>query len=76
MEGWGWGWGRAAGRDRSSGEDGGPGLGVGKGSREREIGSIGLTCTQCPFENKQQGPTVEHRELCSIFCDKLPGKRI
>ena len=24
--------------------------------------------------NNQQGPTVKHRELCSIFCNNLMGK--
>ena len=24
----------------------------------------------------QQGPTVEHRELCSMFCDRLDGKGV
>ena len=24
----------------------------------------------------QQGPAVEHRELCSVFCNNLNGKRI
>ena len=26
--------------------------------------------------DKQEGPTVQHRELYSIFCDNLEGKRI
>ena len=26
--------------------------------------------------DNQQGPTVEHRELYSIFCNNLNGKRI
>ena len=26
--------------------------------------------------DKQQGPSVEHREVYSIFCNKLNGKRI
>ena len=26
--------------------------------------------------DNQQGPTVQHRELCSIFCNNLNGKRI
>ena len=26
--------------------------------------------------NKQQGPTIEHRELYSIFCNKPKWKRI
>ena len=26
--------------------------------------------------DKQQGPTVKHRELYSVFCDNLYGKRI
>ena len=26
--------------------------------------------------DNQQGPTVEHRELCSVFCSNLNGKRI
>ena len=26
--------------------------------------------------DNQQGPTVQHRELCSIFCNNLIGKRI
>ena len=26
--------------------------------------------------DKQQGPTVEHRELCSVLCNNLNGKRI
>ena len=26
--------------------------------------------------NNQQGPTVQHKERCSIFCNKLNGKRI
>ena len=29
----------------------------------------------CKMDN-QQGPTVEHRELCSIFCNNLNGKSI
>ena len=38
-----------------------------------------LLINYVPIENKidnQRGPTVEHRELCSIFCNKLNGKRI
>ena len=31
----------------TSEEDGGPGLGVGESSMGRQIGSLGLTCTQC-----------------------------
>ena len=26
--------------------------------------------------DNQQGPTVQHREICSIFCNNLNGKRI
>ena len=26
--------------------------------------------------DNQEGPTVEHRELCSILCNNLNGKRI
>ena len=26
--------------------------------------------------DNQQGPTVEHRELCSVLCNNLNGKRI
>ena len=26
--------------------------------------------------DNQQGPTIQHRELCSLFCNNLNGKRI
>ena len=38
----------------------------GDGVREGWIGSLALTRRM----DKQQGSTAEHRELCSIFCDK------
>ena len=28
------------------------------------------------FKTDNQGPTVQHRELCSVFCNNLNGKRI
>ena len=36
--------------------------------RERWTGSVGLADTNCDIEraNKQQGPTIQHRELYSI----------
>ena len=44
---------------------------------EGQIGSLGLTCTPTIFKiDNQQGPTVQHRELCSIFCNNLNRKRI
>ena len=42
-----------------------PGGKVGKG----KIGSLGLTC------NNQKGLTIQHRELRSIFCNNLNGKK-
>ena len=33
-------------------------------------------CHLWDHTDEQQGPTVEHRELCSIFCDKPSWKRI
>ena len=33
--------------------------------------------TLCMYKiNNQQGPTVQHRELYSMFCNNLHGKRI
>ena len=52
-----------------------PGLGVG----EDQTGSLGLTCkihTAIFKIDNQQGPTVQHRECFSVFCNNLSGKRI
>ena len=40
--------------------------------QEGRIGSLGLTDEKASIYrmDKQQGPTVEHRELYSISCDK------
>ena len=32
-----------------------------------QLGSLGWTCTHCYIQmDKQQGPAVQHRELCSV----------
>ena len=49
----------------------------GKGSRggiNQEVG-INIYTTIYKIDN-QQGPTVQHRELCSILYNNLYGKRI
>ena len=48
---------------------------TGGGHGERWIGSLALQ-TIIYRMDKQQGPTVEHRRLYSISCDKPQGTRI
>ena len=44
---------------------------------EGRIGSLGLADANFTYRmDKQQGPTVEHRELYSISCDKPSWKSI
>ena len=48
-----------------------------KGWGERESGSLGSHVHSVMFRvNNQQGPTVQHRELCLVLCNNLNGKRI
>ena len=42
----------------------------GEGGREGRTESVGLTDTIMKRMGRQQGPTVEHRELYSLSCDK------
>ena len=49
------------------------GKNVGKGSLE----SLGPRCTHAVFKmDNQQGPTVQHREICSMFCGSLDGRGV
>ena len=50
-----------------------------RGGRRRgwEVGSLGLADASYIYRtNKQQGPTVQHRELYSVSCDTPEWKRI
>ena len=41
------------------------------------MGSWGQTGTHCVFKmDNQQGPTVEHRELCLMLCGSLDGRGV
>ena len=40
------------------------------------MGRGGLVHTAVFKMDNQQGPAVEHRELCSIFCGTLDGKGV
>ena len=44
--------------------------------RDRLADWDGHTHTVTFTIDKQQEPTVQHREFCSIFCNNLNGKRI
>ena len=47
----------------------------GKGGGERIVREFGMDmCTLLYFY--QQGPTVSHRELCSMFCSRLDGRGV
>ena len=48
-----------------------------KGWGERELGSLGSHVHSVMFQmNNQQGPSVQHRELCLALYNNLNGKRI
>ena len=41
----------------------------------RGEGSLGWTCTIAIFKmDNQQGPTVQHMELCSVLCSSLDAE--
>ena len=49
----------------------------GKDGRKGKVGSLGRTCTHALFKmDNQQGPTVQHLELCSMLCGSLDGRGI
>ena len=50
------------------GEDGGGDIDLGVWDRH--------THTSIFYVDNPQGPTIQHRELCSTFCNYLNGKRI
>ena len=49
------------------------GKNMGKGWLE----SLGSTCTHAVFKmDNQQGPTVQHREICSMLCGSLDRRGV
>ena len=49
----------------------------GKKVENGELGSLGWPCTHCYIQmDNQQGPIVQHMELCSMLCGGLDGRRV
>ena len=45
--------------------------------RERIAREFGMDmCTLLYLKHNQQGPTVQHRELCSMLCGSLDGRGV
>ena len=46
-------------------------------SGKGQLGSLGWTYHTAVFKmDNQQGPTVEHMELCSMLCGSLDGRGV